>query len=257
MLRQAIGSRLTIAATMLALILSYSASSRAAGPKEDICDAHADFVLGIEDYPAAIAQHLRVLHAHKDNALAHYHLGFAYGMTGRNRDEISEYRAAARLGLRKWDLFLNLGLAYLGQNETTEAISALHTAAILGPDHPEAHFNLAVAYERRGWLHEALQQITASLSLAPLDPDEHNTKAIICSEMGDIACALNEWTHLVQVKPDYAPAQINLAILCGLPISMRGSTFSTLGCNPDNRGRHASFASAPAALSNDRDTFYP
>jgi Flp pilus assembly protein TadD len=163
-----------------------------------------------------IGAHLKVLRAHSDNALAHYHLGFAYGMTGRITDEISEYRAAARLGLRQWDLFLNLGLAYLGQNDSPKAIGALRTAVLLGPDHPEAHFNLAIAYEGGHRLREALQEITAALRLAPSDPDEHNTKAIICSKLGDLAGARDEWAYLVQVAPYYMPAQINLAILRSL-----------------------------------------
>jgi Flp pilus assembly protein TadD len=202
-----------LAAAIPAPFSVYVTSSWAVRAKEEICDADADFRLRSEDYPAAIDLHLKVLRAHYDNALAHYHLGFAYGMTGRSTDELSEYRAAARLGLRQWDLFLNLGLAYLGQDDYPKAIGALHTAVLLGPAHPEAHFNLAIAYEGDHQLHEALQEIEVALRLAPSDPDEHNTKAIICSELGDVACARDEWVRLVQVAPYYMPAQINLAIL--------------------------------------------
>jgi len=139
---------LHVAAIALALLLQCANSSWAAASIEEICDVNADFVLGLEDYPAAIALHREVLRAHNNNALAHYHLGFAYGMTGHSTDEIGEYLAAAKLGLNKWDLFLNLGLAYLGQKDWPKAINALRTAVLLGPDHPEAHFNLAIAYER-------------------------------------------------------------------------------------------------------------
>jgi len=110
--------------------------------------------------------HRKLLLVHSDNALAHYHLGFAYGVTGHSRDEISEYLAAAKLGLSKWDLFLNLGLAYLGQNDWPKAINALQTAVLRGPNHPEAHFNLAIAYERGNRLREARQEIMVSLRLA-------------------------------------------------------------------------------------------
>ena len=79
-------------------------------------------------------------------------------MTGRKRDEINEYLAAARLGLDKWDLFLNLGLAYLGQNDGPNVIKALQIAVLLGPNHPEAHFNLAIACEKGNRLGEALQE---------------------------------------------------------------------------------------------------
>jgi Tfp pilus assembly protein PilF len=70
------------------------------------------------------------------------------GMRGHAAEEIQEHLEAERLGLERWDLFLNLGLAYLGQNELPRATSALETAVSLGPDHPEGHFNLAIASER-------------------------------------------------------------------------------------------------------------
>src|ERR1700746_410162 len=89
-----------------------AAESNAAVVQEEACDITADYALGLEDYAAAITFHRRVIHAHPANALAHYHLGFAYGMTGQSSREISEYLKAVRLGLHVWDLFLDLGLAY-------------------------------------------------------------------------------------------------------------------------------------------------
>jgi hypothetical protein len=47
------------------------------------------------------------------NALAHYHLGFALGMVNHRTAELREYRRGETLGLRNWDLFLNMGLAQL------------------------------------------------------------------------------------------------------------------------------------------------
>src|SRR6267378_4000897 len=229
MLRLSVGLRtICIVAIAFVLLLSPIAESRAATSEDEICDVNADFALGLADYPAAIALHRKFLRSHRDNALAHYHLGFAYGMTGRTTDEINEYLTAARLGLDKWDLFLNLGLAYLGENEWSKAIGTLQTTVLLGPDHAESHFNLAIAYERSHRLREALQEITASLHLAPNDLDEHNTRAIICAEAGNLICARDEWVHLVQVAPDYTPARVNLAILGGLHILLVASTSSAL-----------------------------
>ena len=168
----------TLAALFPRVTLTWAGSSKA-----EICDVDADSALGLEDYPAAIALHSIVLRIHNDNALAHYHLGFAYGMTGRTADEINEYLAATRLGLDKWDLFLNLGLAYLTQNDCPKAIKALQAAAVFGPDRSEAHFNLAIAYEKVKRLHEAELEIVTALRLAPEALDEHNTKAIICAEL--------------------------------------------------------------------------
>src|SRR5271170_6791700 len=160
-----IGLRVSRIAAIALILLAWALNtgSWAANSEGEICDLTADSALGLEDYPAAIALHREFLRSHGDDALTHYHLGFAYGMTGRTTYEINEYLAAARLGLHRWDLFLNLGLAYLGQNDFSRAINALQTAVLLGPTHPETHFNLAIAYEKGGRLHEALLEITDSL----------------------------------------------------------------------------------------------
>jgi tetratricopeptide (TPR) repeat protein len=208
------------AALALQVLILGSGASNAATPEEQICDVTADSALGLENYPAAIALHRKVLQSHPDNALAHYHLGFAYGMIGRGSEEVSEYLKAASLGLREWDLFLDLGLAYLDQQDYLKAVSALETSVSLGPQHPEAHFNLALAYEKAGRLNDAMKEITSSLRIAPADLDIRNTKAIICAEVGNLKCAHDEWTALLQIAPNYVPARTNLATLTGAaPIS--------------------------------------
>ena len=78
-----------------------------------VCDVDADYSLGVEDYSDAIRRHVEVVRQHPDNALAHYHLGFARGMAEDRAAEIKEYQRAEALGLRSWDLFLNKGLAQL------------------------------------------------------------------------------------------------------------------------------------------------
>ena len=100
-----------ITATAVLLFLLWTGKSYAEAAEGQVCDIVADSALSLEDYPTAIALHRTFLQAHPDNALAHYHLGFAYGMTGRSGEEIHEYRNAASLGLRVWDLFLDMGLA--------------------------------------------------------------------------------------------------------------------------------------------------
>jgi hypothetical protein len=58
----------------------------AAEPREQaICDATADHFLVTQDYAEAVRLHSEFLQKHSANALAHYHLGFAYG-NDRRRD---------------------------------------------------------------------------------------------------------------------------------------------------------------------------
>ncbi len=184
-----------------------------AAQNQEICNGPADLALGLEDYQSAIVLHRGVLRSHPRDALAHYHLAFAYGMIGRLTEEIGEYRTAVALGLNQWDLFLNLGLAYYERREWPAAAAAFEHAVRLSPKQAQAHLNLALAYEREHRLSDALREITASRYLAPENIDAINANAIICAEMGNAVCAHDLWAGLVRTAPEYGPARTNLAIL--------------------------------------------
>jgi|SRR6516165_2915805 hypothetical protein len=105
-----IGKLTNIIAGLL-IVLFATISTASGGTVDRVCNVAADYSLGLEEYSEAIRLHKQFLVRHPDNALAHYHLGFAYGMIGHTQEEIREYLAAVNLGLSDWDLFLNLGLA--------------------------------------------------------------------------------------------------------------------------------------------------
>jgi tetratricopeptide (TPR) repeat protein len=178
-----------------------------------ICDTSADLVLAAEEYPEAIRLHLEVLKRNPNSALAHYHLGFAQGMMGNRRAEVGEYQRAEALGLRTWDLFLNLGLAHLENGNLDAATESLRTAVLLGEDHSESHFNLALIYERRGMLGDAEHETLASLRLNPWQQDTRNLLGVIYVREGKIVRAWLVWRDLAREAPDYEPARKNLALL--------------------------------------------
>lgn len=192
-------------------LLGGATVSAAVSSRNEICDATADYFLGIEDYPEAAKLHRALIAAHPDDALAHYHLGFAYGMLGRHAEELTEYRRAVSLGLKQWDLSLNLGLAYLEDGNINAATDALATAVALGPGHAEAHFNLGLAYERRGMLAEARREMLTSLRLDPKQAEARNMLGVIYAEDGDYATAHEVWSDLA--RTGFEPARTNLAIL--------------------------------------------
>jgi tetratricopeptide (TPR) repeat protein len=180
---------------------------------DEVCDPLADYFLGMEDYPEAIRRHQLVIKEHPDNALAHYHLGFAYGLMGQHQQELAEYQDAIDLGLDDWQLFLNLGLLYLEAGNQNAAMQVLRLATLLGPDRPETHFNLGLAYQRLGKLDQAEQEILLSVQIDPSQVDARNTLGTIYAEEGKYSRAQDEWNELVQADPNYAPARQNLEIL--------------------------------------------
>ena len=199
--------------TILLLLFLIGGNSIAGVAEDQVCDVAADYSLGVEDYSEAIRRHVQVLSEHPDNAVAHYHLGFALGMMGKRNAEIKEYQRAEVLGLASWDLFLNLGLAQFENGELIAATESLQRAVFLGENHSESHFNLALVDERRGMLPEAEHETLASLRLNPNQPDARNLLGVIYAQEGKTAHASLVWCELVRDLPDYGPARTNLVVL--------------------------------------------
>jgi tetratricopeptide (TPR) repeat protein len=210
------GFRLVIALALVIVLQCarpWNVTAESSESSQQVCDPLADYYLGMEDYPEAIRRHEIVIKAHPTNALAYYHLGFSYGVTGDHRAELADYQKAVELGLDDWQLFLNMGLLYLDKGRLDDAIAVLRLAALLGPYHPEAHFNLGLAYERTAMYPQAEQEILLSLRLDPKQADARNQLGVIYAEEGNLSRAHDEWTELAGSIPDYAPARANLAIL--------------------------------------------
>jgi tetratricopeptide (TPR) repeat protein len=189
------------------------ASARTSETSEQVCDPLADYYLGMEDYQQAIRRHEIVIKEHPNNALAYYHLGFSYGVSGDHRAELADYQKAVELGLSDWQLFLNMGLLYLDSGRLDDAKAVLRLAALLGPYHSETHFNLGLAFERIGMYPQAEQEILLSLRLDPNQNDARNQLGVIYAEEGNYQRAHEEWADLAGSNPDYTPARANLAIL--------------------------------------------
>ena len=206
-------NRIKFAAAVALLLLAMASIASAGEVQEQVCDVRADYALGIEDYPAAIRTHTELVREHPGDALAHYHLGFAEGMVGDRTAEITEYQRAEALGLRNWDLFLNLGLAQLERGDLEAATDSLRQAVSLGDSHPESHFNLALVYDRRRMLADAEREMLASLRLNPRQPDAENALGVIYAEEGQTRRASLLWREMVRETPDYAPARRNLESL--------------------------------------------
>jgi Flp pilus assembly protein TadD len=200
-------------ATIFLLSFLIGGNSIAGVAEAQICDVSADYSLGVDDYAEAIRRHVQVLKEHPDNAVAHYHLGFAFGMVRNRRAEVREYQRAAALGLTSWDLFLNLGLAQLENGDLDAATDSLRRAVLLGEDHSESHLNLALVDERRGMLADAEHETLASLKLNPDQPDARNQLGVIYAQQGKTASASIVWRELMADVPDYEPARANLRIL--------------------------------------------
>jgi Flp pilus assembly protein TadD len=234
-----------LAVTILLLPLRIGSNAIAGVADEQVCDVGADYSLGVEDYAETIRRHVEVLREHPDNALAHYHLGFALGMVGDRDIEISEYQRARALGLKNWDLFLNLGLAQPENGDLDAATESLRKAVILGEEHSESHFNLALIDQRRGDLADPERETLTALRLKPAQPEARNLLGVIYVQEGKTVRASLVWRELVREFPDYEPARANLTFLSNQNKVALGETAAVALPNP---------AAAVKAIKNERKT---
>jgi len=226
-------SSLSASTAITLLLICLCGPGLAANPsQEPNCDVKADHYLAIEDYTAAIRLHREFLQKHRANALAHYHLGFAYGMRGDKTRELNEYQLAIALGLSSWDLFLNTGVAFLANGNLAAATDAFQHAIRLGPNQPESHYNLGVVYERRDMLTEAEQEMLSTLRLEPKELDARNMLGVIYAREGKKAEASAQWSALLREAPDYSQARTNLAVLEGQAVEGGSEAFAHAAAIP-------------------------
>jgi len=136
-----------------------------------VCPEFADVPLRQGRFEEAIGQHLKVLSREPDNALAHYHLGYAYGQLGLHSEEVAEYVRASDLGMERGDLYYNLGMAYLELKEYLQAEQAFHQAVALEPDCGENHRGLGLVHLKQEHYHESVVSCRKASRLEPHDPD--------------------------------------------------------------------------------------
>ena len=145
---------LLLAGLFLFLVIPYqstgfrkSSNGKEAKPEQKwTCDAKADEAIKQGDYEAGISLHESFLGEQPQNAVALYHLGYAYGQIGSHSLEVRYYERAISLGLRSDQIYFNLAMAYGKMNQRDKSVEALKKALEINPDNADCHFELAMAY---------------------------------------------------------------------------------------------------------------
>ncbi len=142
--------------TCLALLLFILMSSMAGcsitnrhetGLNEYGCDEKADRIMASGDLEQGIKLHREFIRNNPDNAVAWYHLGYAFGLKGMTKEEISCYEKAEALGYKgNGDIYFNLGMAFAQAEKYQKAEQAFLKSIAIKPDRFEARVNLARIY---------------------------------------------------------------------------------------------------------------
>ena len=77
-------------------------------PKKWVCNKKADYEFKRENYRTSILLHEKLLVKEPFNALAMYHLGYAYGKIGNHQKEVFYYKKSIQAGFHEDNIFFNL-----------------------------------------------------------------------------------------------------------------------------------------------------
>ena len=178
---------------------------------QTICDKEADFHLEKGNWDEAIECHERIIQEKPNFALAHYHLGYAYGFKGKHDREIEEYEKAIQLGLRKFDLFYNLGMAYseyLGDYD--KALGIFILAERMEPNNDEIHYAMGLAYWFKEAESEAVAEFLKTINLNPRHIEAHALLGEIYCRREQYDFAKAEWERVLELDPNNEMARKRL-----------------------------------------------
>jgi tetratricopeptide (TPR) repeat protein len=151
-----------------------------------VCPEFADLPLRLGLYEEAVKEHRRVLLEAPENALAHYHLGYAYGRVGAHSLEVEEYVRAVDLGLTREDLFYNLGMAYAELGALVKAEQAFNKAVTMAPANGENRRALGMIYCEQRLFQEAIASCERATLLEPENPHAWHCLALALAGAGKI-----------------------------------------------------------------------
>ncbi len=168
-----------------------------------ICPEYADLPLRQGQFEMAIEKHLIVLAQDPDNAVAHYHLGYAYVQLGVHADGISEYLKALDLGLVQGDLFYNLGMAYGQLGIYQQAEQAFKRAIEMEPEYEDNYRALGNAQLQQGHFYDAMVSCRKATELAPDNPHSWHCLALAAAKSDEVGESWNAVKELRKLDPDY------------------------------------------------------
>ena len=199
-------NRKMIIVALFSLLLSTGCSIGRPGKSpstiQTICDKEADFHLENGNWDKAIELHEEIIREKPNFALAHYHLGYAYGFKEEHDREIEEYEKAIYLGLKDSFLFLNLGLAYAEYlRDYDKALAALKQAERMDPKNAEIHYALGATYWVKEEEDRAVGEFLKTINLNPRHIEAHDFLGEIYFQRRQYDFAKAEWEMVLELDP--------------------------------------------------------
>ena len=166
-----------------------------------ICDKEADEAMKKNDYGAGIILHQRFLEKEPENALALYHLGYAYGQIGEHLREVSHYEKAISFGYKRDRIFFNLGMAYGELNQTQKSIGAFKQALDMNPGSADNHFGLGMAYQKSATDKLAEEEFLKAIDIDPRHVEARLFLSMLYADWGELQKAAKQLRQAIKIDP--------------------------------------------------------
>jgi tetratricopeptide (TPR) repeat protein len=158
------------------------------------------------DKAAAKPGTLRAVSPEEQRALAHNERGLDYFSRGKFEQAVKEYDEAIRAYPALAPAHNNRGSALFSLGRFDDAAASFRRAVEIKPDYGQAHFNLALALIKLGREKEANDALNAATRAYLASGDEH-------LKAGELKEAEEDFRGLLQIDPDYPPAQLKLGLI--------------------------------------------
>ncbi len=123
------------------------------------------------------------------------------------------YQQIVRDAPRSYLAIVNLGVSQLQLGEYERAIETLERALQLDPDDPFVLTHLGIANYRAGHIDGSQKFLSSASKSDPGNYQAHNFLGLTLNQEGNRAGAINEFQRAIDLKPDYAQAHLNLAMM--------------------------------------------
>jgi Flp pilus assembly protein TadD len=161
----------------------------------------------------AIAHYQNALRVRPGHAAAHTNLAVSLHITGKTAEAIAQYRQAIRLDAAYAPARYNLANLLLARGAIAEATAHLREVLRLQPDDAGALNSLGSAFGMQGKPGEAAAQFNHSLRVNPDDPDVHLNLASVLQQLNRPAEAIAHLEQALRLHPANADAHNELGAL--------------------------------------------
>jgi tetratricopeptide (TPR) repeat protein len=169
--------------------------------------------LDARKYEDAAALFSKAIAADPKDYGAHFNLGLAYSMLGRNADAIPEYKAVLELQPGLYEAEMNLGISLLQTKDAPGAIQHLQSATQQKPKEYRPAFYLSEAFFANGQFAQAETAYTTALALDPTAAPAELGLGRAMAREGRRADAEPHYRKAVALDPSYKDALLDLASL--------------------------------------------